>query len=161
MHPFLVALSICVVAGVAEVAAAGKDPTQCLRSLRQPRWAPPRWSWYLVGILYYSACLVSLYLVLQHDPSLAIRWRALELLLVVLVFNTVWNVTLFRLRAVGLSFWLFLPYTALVIYTVLILYKVDGEAAAPFIPYLIYLGYGCAWLYSTWTMNRAAGSPPP
>jgi len=156
MHPLLVAIAICVVIAMLEAVAAGSNPSACLRSLNQPRWSPPAWLWYFIGLLYYGACLISLWLVLRHDPSLAIRWRALELLIAVMVANALWNVVFFRFRALAISFWIFLPYSALVLVTVFVLYRVDGEAAAPFIPYLLYLPYACAWSYSVWRRNEAS-----
>ena len=153
MHPLLVALAICIAAVFLEVAAAGSNPKASLKSLRQPQWAPPTWLWLLVGVAYYGACLFSLYLVLLHDPSLESRSRALEFLVGVMLYNALWNIVLFRFRALALSFWLFVPYSLLVLITLYFLYKVDGEAAAPFIPYLLYLPYACAWMYSTWKLN--------
>ena len=154
MHQFLVAFAICVAAVLVEFVAAGKDPRAYLKRLQQPSWACPFWSWYVVGILFYGACLIALYLVLLHDPSLGIRWRAIELLITVMVLNPIWNIIFFRWHLPGLSFWFYLPFAALVLLTVYVLYLVDGEAAAPFIPFLLYLPYGCAWSYSVWRKNR-------
>lgn len=156
MHPFLVAFVICVIAVIVEAAAAGTNPRAYLLRIQQPPWALPFWSWYVVGLLFYGACLVSLFLVLRHDPSLGVRWRAIELLILIMILNPLRNVLFFRLHQVGWSFWLFLPFAGAVIATVYVLYWVDGEAAAPFIPYLLYLPYGGAWSYSVWQRNKAA-----
>jgi tryptophan-rich sensory protein len=160
MHPFLVALAICFVAIVSEAIAAGTNPSACLRALRQPSWAPPTWLWYLIGFLYYGACLISLTLVLGQDPSVAVRWQALQLLITVMILNAAWNMVFFRLRALAVSVLLFVPYAVLVCLTVYVLYLVDREAAVPFIPYLFYLPYACVWAFAVWRMNRPVQAIP-
>lgn len=148
------AFAVCFVSLLAEAAAAGKNPRAYLRSLRQPKWALPFWWWYVIGLFFYGACLASLFLLLRHDPSLALRWRAIQLLVLMLVLNPVWNGIFYRLHSRSVSFWFFPPYAALVLLTVYTLYLVNGEAAAFFIPYLCYLPYGCAWSYAVWRLNR-------
>ncbi len=154
MHPALVALAICFVSISAEIAAAGSNPRAYLHSIQQPAWALRFWSWYVIGVFFYGACFIALYLVLLHDPSLGTRWRALEYLIAIMILNPIWNAIFFRAQSFSASFWLFLPFTLLVFLTVYELYWVDGEAAAPFIPYLLYLPYGGAWTYAVWRMNR-------
>lgn len=158
MHPFLVAFVICFIAVIVEAVAAGANPRAYLQRIHQPTWALPFWSWYVVGFFFYGACLVSLFLVLRHDPSLGIRWRAIELLIAIMILNPIWNLVFFRLRRVDWSFWLFVPFVCILVVTVYVLYWVDGEAAAAFIPYLLYLPYGGAWSYSVWRGNKGAGA---
>jgi tryptophan-rich sensory protein len=97
--------------------------------------------------------LISLTVLLEQDPSLENRSRALNLLIAVMVLNAAWNVVFFRYRALAFSAVLFVPYTALVCAMVLALYRVGAIAATPFIPYLFYLPYACAWIIAVWRMN--------
>jgi len=162
VHPLLVALVICFVAAIAEAIAAGRNPSACLRALRQPSWAPPQWLWYVVGVLYYGACLVSLTVLLEQDPSLESRSIALNLLVAVMVLNAMWNVVFFRYRALAFSALMFVPYAVLVCAMVYTLYLVDGRAAAPFVLYLFYLPYACAWTIAVWKLNwRGAAARAP
>lgn len=153
MHPLLVACAICFVSVAAEAAAAGKNPRSYLKSIRQPHWALPFWSWYIVGLFFYGACLVSMYMMLANDPSLPLRWRAIKFLVLIMVLNPVWNVIFFRLHSPAVSFWFFPPFAILVLLTVYTLYLVNAHAAFPFLPYLCYLPYGFAWSYSVWRLN--------
>ncbi len=147
------AVAVCLAGMAAEAALAGRNPGAMLKSLKQPSWALPSWAWYLVGAAYYAACFVSLYRLKNASSAAEMRSLGLTLIIAVMTANTAWNFIFFRWKDFGLSFWFFLPYTALVLALVYTLSRIDLASATIFVIYLLYLPYALAWSHRTWRLN--------
>lgn len=151
---FVLPAAICLGAILAETLAAGRRPSAVIASLKQPRWALPMQAWYVVGVAYYGVCFVTLYRVMQGGTVRGLRFFALGLTVAVMGLNAVWNWVFFRRRDLGLSFRLFIPYSALVVLLLGVLIYVDLVSAALFGMYLVYFSYAIVWAYQVWRLNR-------
>jgi tryptophan-rich sensory protein len=154
MIPFVLPAALCLAAILAETLAAGRDHAAVIGSLQQPKWALPMHAWYLIGVAYYGICFVTLYRIMQGGIFRGLRFFALGLVVAVMGANAVWNWVFFRRRNLGLSFRLFIPYSALVVLLLGALILVDLVSAVLFGVYLLYFPYAMAWAYHVWKLNR-------
>jgi len=154
MSSFLIAGLICVAAAGAEGLCAGSGVSQFMKELKQPRWSPPLWAWYLVGLAYYVACFVALHRVLKTGLQEAAPRVALILLLALMAGNAGWNWIFFRRKNLRLSFWFFVPYSLLAGAVLWSLMQADALAAGVFALYVAYFPYALAWGYGVWKLNR-------
>jgi tryptophan-rich sensory protein len=148
-----VAMAVCLAGMASEAALAGRAANAFMRSLKQPAWALPVWTWYFIGLVYYAACFASLYRLVNIGSRSGTRWLCLALLILVMTANATWNFIFFRLRDLGLSFYFFLPYTILVLLLVYSLSRLDWVSALIFAIYLMYLPYALIWSHRTWKLN--------
>ena len=132
-----------------EAICAGRSPASYVKSLRQPGWALPMVAWYLVGIVYYVACFAAIYRVTRSES----RTLALALIAIVMTSNAAWNLIFFRRRNLKAAVLFYLPYSALVILLICVLWRADAVAAGLFIAYAAYLLYALAWSYRVWKLN--------
>jgi tryptophan-rich sensory protein len=84
------------------------------------------------------------------------RSLGLTLTMVMMAGNVAWNFLFFRRRDLGLSFWFFLPYTALMLVLLYALSQIDLVSAGIFLIYFLYLPYALAWGYRIWKLNGNA-----
>lgn len=155
----LISLGICAVSAMLEGICAGKNGKQYLMALRLPSYSVPFWGWYIIGVLYYVVCFVSLYRILRHDSS-TIRTLALVLILIMMSINALWNYIFFRARNLFLSFIVFIPYNVIAIALFICLMLFDRVAAFSLLPYLIYLIYANLWGYGAWKLNPKQSIAP-
>lgn len=151
MSPFLTAIIACAIAASAEGLFAGRDANKVIASYRQPGWAPPIWSWYIIGLAYYGACFLAVYRLMLLDASR--RWPALGLVFAVMAANAVWNLLFFRLKDLRLSLWFNIPYSVLLGIMMWQLMAVDRRATLIFWVYVAYLPYAATLGYFWWKMN--------
>ena len=151
-QPAVLALVACVISAALEGVLAGRGVRQYFASLRQPGYALPLWSWYIVGGLYYVMCFVVLVRILGLEPG---RTRNFALLLSakLMAANAVWNYLFFRLRSPGAAFALSVPYSLIAVGLLVCLAGLDRLAAWVLLPYLVYLLYANAWGYRLWQLN--------
>jgi tryptophan-rich sensory protein len=148
--PIIYAVGSCLAGAVAEGVLMGKDGRRFMDSLKQPRCAPPLWTWSLIGAAYYSICGVAIYrLTSRTAPSL---W-AISLVGAVIAANALWNYIYFRRRDLRLVFWYSVVYALLVIALIAVLIPADPVAAAAFGFYAAYLPYALTLFYRTWKLN--------
>jgi tryptophan-rich sensory protein len=144
--------AICALALAAETVLAGRHPALGLRSLKQPPWAPRTLVWYTVGIVYYAACFLAVYRIAQRGSS--VRSPAFWLLVAVMASNAAWNWLFFRRRDLRLSFFFFIPYSALVAAFLFTLVRHgDWLPTALWAIYTLYLPYALAWGFRVWKLN--------
>jgi tryptophan-rich sensory protein len=144
--------AICAAAIAAETVLAGRHPALVLRSLKQPPWAPRMLVWYIVGIVYYAACFLTSYRIAQRGSSM--RSPAFWLLIAVMASNAAWNWLFFRRRDFRLSFFFFVPYSALVAALLFTLLQLgDWLPIALCAIYMLYLPYALAWTFRVWKLN--------
>lgn len=150
----LISLAICIASAILEGIGAGKDVKGFFARLRQPRFAPPLWVWYIIGVAYYAMCFFLAYRILRHEGDGAVKYTALILLLVYMSINAFWNFVFFRFRNMFLAFLVGLPYIPAAIGLFVSLRQFDSAAAYIFLPYLFYLIYA-TWLgYQNWKLNE-------
>jgi tryptophan-rich sensory protein len=152
-HPFLFAFGICMLAALAEGILAGKGGIAFLESLRQPRFAPPTWAWYFIGVLFYLVCFFITARLLQIDSNTPARNLGIFLVVALLCLNAFFNFVLFRARNLLASFLLFIPYDLVALGLLTCLVALDMAAALTFVPYILYLTFATFWGYQLWRLN--------
>ena len=150
----MIALVACVVSAVLEGIFAGRGVKDYMSRLRMPRYSPPMWLWYVIGGLYYVACFVVLYRLIDRVPASGIRTTALTLIAVLMGINAFWNYIFFRARNLFLATAAGFPYSIIAIALAICLWQLDHTAAVVFLPYLVYPIYANFWGYGLWRLNR-------
>jgi len=152
MRALIVAGAICAFGAALEGIAAGGGVRQHLRTVRLPRYSPPLGLWIAIGLLYYAACFVIAYRILERGSD-RVGLLALALLLALMVANAGWNYLFFRRKALGASAVFFVPYAFLASGLLLVLVRLDAVAAWSFLLYVIYLPYAAWWLFAVRRAN--------
>ena len=151
----LFSFAVCIASAVLEGVGAGSDVKGFFARLRQPRFAPPVWVWYIVGAAYYAMCFFLAYRIFRYEgDERAAKNFALALLLIYMGINAFWNFVFFRFRNMFLAFFVTLLYIPVAIGLFISLWHFDRAAAYIFLPYLFYLVYA-TWLgYQNWQLNK-------
>ena len=149
----LLSLAICAVAAGLEGVLAGRGVKERFAELRLPAISPPLSVWVVVGALYYLICFILLYRLLASDPLRPLASMTFALLLVVMLVNAGWNYLFFRRKDLRASLLSQLPYGALLLGLVGLLWQLDRRAAVVLVPYILYLGYAAWWGYRLWRLN--------
>lgn len=156
LSPWIVAAVICAAMGALEAAFAGKDPIGALRTIRQPRWAPPIWIWAIIGGVWYAICYVGLARLLPRFREAP--WPFI-LLLGLMLANGAWGIIQFRMKRYDLGFLFCVPYAALAATFLAIVWPIDQLSFYLFAGYAIYFVYGGAWGWAIWRLNSRAQPP--
>jgi benzodiazapine receptor len=160
MRSAILAVTICGLAALLEGGLAGGVVRAHFRTLRLPRYTPPLWAWVVIGALYYVGCFIVLYRLFRLD-SRSLLWSvAMSLALLMLAINAVWNLLFFRLKNLRASVLALIPYSLVAVFLAFSLAQLDPVAAWALAPYLVYLVYANAWVYSLWKANENVASPP-
>lgn len=153
-YAVLISLAICVASAILEGIGAGRDVKGFFARLRQPRFSPPVWVWYIIGVIYYVACFFVSYRILRQEDDDSVIYLALTFLLVFMSINAFWNFVFFRFRNMFYAFMITLPYIPVAVGLFVSLWQFDRTAAFVFLPYLFYLVYA-TWLgYQNWKLNE-------
>src|SRR5262245_31317765 len=127
-HALVLALLVCAVAAILEGIAAGRGVRQRFGELSMPQFSPPLRAWVVIGVAYYVVCFTVLYRLLLLSGA-GLRTVGLILILLILLANAVWNYLFFRRRSLRLSFGVSVPYSAVAVVLLAILFKLDRIAA--------------------------------
>lgn len=149
---WLIAGVICLAAVAAEGLMSG-DTSAFLKSIKQPRWAPPLPAWIAIGLLYYAACFFALTRVLAFGVERPAAAAALAVLMVVMAANAAFNWIFFKRRDFRAAYYYYFPYLALVITLIALLAQIDVLSAGVFIAYACYVPFALIWSYRVWKLN--------
>jgi tryptophan-rich sensory protein len=121
--------------------------------LRQPRYAPQLWTWFLIGLAYYALFFVLLRSLLRRPPIGYWTDVALVLTASLLIANAGWNWIFFRRKDLFLSSIVFIPYLLLAVTLLVTLQHLQSPLSGWFALYVAYLGYAAWWTYRVWRLN--------
>jgi translocator protein len=145
-----IAALICFGFAALEAMLSGRSPAGTLKSINQPKWAPPFWAWVVIGAVWYGICLLSLARLLPHLLEAPLPF---VLLLTLMAANVLWGVILFKAKRYDIAFVALVPYAALLLYFLLAVSSVDRPSLLLFAGYGAYLAYATAWSWSVWQLN--------
>ena len=155
---FAIALSLtmAIVGGL----LTGNQLTQWFATLHKPRFQLPLWGFVCVGLFGYIIDVIIAYRLLTVVPEQTARIIALTALIVVMLYNELWNIVLFRWHNTFASFLgiliFFVPLTILQITLVF----VDSVSAWLLLVYLFWaIGYDIPWAYRLWRLNPTEIQP--
>ena len=143
-------LAMAIVGGL----LTGNQLTQWFATLHKPRFQLPLWGFVCVGLFGYLVDVIIAYRLLTVVPGQSARIIALTALIVVMLYNELWNIVLFRWHNTFASFLgvvLFLiPLTILQVTLLL----VDSVSAWLILVNLLWVvGYDIPWTYRLWRLN--------
>jgi translocator protein len=155
---FAVALSLgmAIVGGL----LTGNQLTEWFATLRKPRLQLPLWGFVCVGLFGYIVDVIIAYRLLTVVPEQTARIIALTALIVVMLYNELWNIVLFRWHNTFAGFLgvlvFLIPLTILQVTLVL----VEHVSAWLVLVYLLWvIGYDIPWAYRLWRLNPPETQP--
>ena len=107
------------------------------KDLNRPPLSPPSWIFPVVWTILYILMGISSYIVYESDSEL--KNKALTVYIIQLAVNFIWPILFFNLEMFLLSFVWLLILLALIIYMILLFYKISPIAAYLQIPYLLWI----------------------
>jgi translocator protein len=145
-------IGVSLAAGLIGNWLGGGGDAQFYQQLDRPPWAPPPWLFGPVWIVLYVLMGVAAWLVWRERGFGRARFP-LVLFLVHLIFNAAWTGIFFGLQRFGLAFAEILVLWALIVWLVVLFWRIRPLAGALLIPYLLWVTYAAALTYALWRMN--------
>jgi benzodiazapine receptor len=155
---FAVALSLvmAIVGGL----LTGNQLTEWFATLHKPRFQLPLWSFVCVGLFGYIVDSIITYRLLTVVPEQIARIIALTALIVVMLYNELWNIVLFRWHNTFAGFLGVLAFSAPLAFLQVTLALVDHVSAWLVLVYLVWvIGYDIPWAYRLWRLNPPETQP--
>jgi len=122
--------------------------------LRTPRWQLPLWAFIGVGIVVYVLDAVIAYRLLTVLHDRAGRVVALTALVVVMLYNEVWNYAFLGLRSTFAGLLGVLAFLAPLAVLQVALAVYDRPSAVLLLVYVVWvIGYDVPWAYTLWRLN--------
>ncbi len=122
--------------------------------LAKPRIQLPLWGFYVVGGIVYLMDAIILYRLIEFVSPKDARIVILTALLVVMLYNELWNYAFFGLRSTLAGFIGLLGFLAPLIILHVTLFVYDPPSAFVLLPYSIYVVvYDIPWTYALWKLN--------
>ena len=153
---WLSAILIVMLAAIGGVLITGDPTVGPYALLRQPPWAPSLDGWMAVAAIYYVAAALILARLLQRISAPSAT-TALSLVVLVLIGNEVWNVTLFQFGRPDLAFYALFPFGGLVLAAAITAGRVDLVSAMILAAYLAWVGFDIAWTRALMSLNGLGG----
>ena len=156
----LVAVTLSLGMAIAGGLLTGNQLTQWFVTLHKPRLQLPLWGFVCVGLYGYLVDSVITYRLLTVVPEQTTRIIALTALIVVMLYNELWNIILFRWHNTFASFLGVLIFLIPLIILQVTLVLVDSVSAWLVFVYLLWvIGYDIPWAYRLWRLNPPQTQP--
>jgi translocator protein len=138
----------------------GNQLTRWFATLRKPRFQLPLWGFVCVGLFGYLVDSVIAYRLLTVVPEQTDRIIALTALIVVMLYNELWNIVLFRWHNTFAGFLGVMAFLAPLTILQVALLLVDNVSAWLLLVYLVWvIGYDIPWAYRLWRLNPPQAQP--
>lgn len=122
--------------------------------LQKPLWTPPGYLFGPVWSILYLSMGVAAWLVWRRAGSAQVG-VALTLFVVQLVLNGLWSWIFFGMQRPDLAFVEILILWAVILATMVALWRVSSAAGALFIPYAAWVSFAAVLNYFIWQLNTA------
>ena len=155
---FAVALSLgmAIVGGL----LTGNQLTQWFATLHKPRLQLPLWGFVCIGLYGYLVDSIIAYRLLTVVPGQTARIVALTALIIVMLYNELWNIVLFRWHNTYAAFLGILVFLIPLIFLQVTLVLVDAVSAWLVFVYVLWVfGYDIPWAYRLWRLNSPLVHP--
>ena len=155
---FAVALSLGM--AIAGGLLTGNQLTRWFATLHKPRLQLPLWGFVCVGLFGYLVDSVITYRLLTAVAEQTIRIIALTVLIVVMLYNELWNIVLFRWHNTFASFLGVLVFLIPLTLLQVMLMLMDAVSGWLVFVYLLWvIGYDLPWAYRLWRLNPPLMQP--
>lgn len=150
---FVVALGICLLAGyIGSYYSTPEIPTW-YESLQKPDITPPSWVFAPVWTILYFFMGLSLYWILETGVRNQDAKLGLILFIFQLVLNVAWSFIFFSLHTTFFSFLIIVMLCAVLICTIVQLFRFSIPAAAILIPYVLWVSFAAYLNYAILILN--------
>jgi len=123
-------------------------------SLQQPALAPPSWVFGPVWTSLFALIGVALWLVWRrYDEAPQPTRLALGVFTVHFLFNLGWSAVFFGMREIGWALVVIAVLWLLIVKTMWAFHRVDRQAAALLVPYLIWVTFAAYLNYQFWVLK--------
>ncbi len=141
LRDLLVSMLIAELAGVINsVFTASSIPTW-YAGLERPWWTPPSWIFNPAWFVLYILVGISAYFVWEVRHQRKEAESALVFYGVQLLFSSFWGIIFFGLQEIGLALAEIFVLWLLIIYTMILFFRVSKPAGWVLVPYLIWVSY--------------------
>lgn len=155
----LVSIFIAELAGVVGSVYTASSIPAWYTGLEKPWWTPPNWIFGPVWVALYALMGFSAYLVWEVRHRKKEAEGALLFYGVHLFFNSLWSLIFFGLQNVGLALVEIFFLWLLIIYTMILFFRVERTAGWVFVPYLIWVSFAMMLNYSLVSAQLCNSSP--
>ncbi|HUT39042.1 MAG TPA: TspO/MBR family protein [Methanoregula sp.] len=150
---FVIAMSICLLAGfIGSYYTTPEIPTW-YASLQKPDLTPPPWIFAPVWTVLYIFMGLSLYWILESGINIPEAKLGLILFIFQLVLNVGWSFLFFALHTTFFSFLIIVMLWAVLLCTIVQVYRVSIPAAGLLIPYIIWISFAAYLNYAILILN--------
>src|ERR1700724_2710663 len=150
----LIALALSLGMAVLGGLLTGNQLTQWFATLQKPHLQLPLWAFVSVGVIVYVFDTIIAYRLLTVVPDQTDRVIALTALVVVMLYNELWNIVLFRWQNTFAGFLGVLAFLAPLLILQVTLFLVETVSAVLILIYVIWvIGYDIPWSYALWRLN--------
>ncbi len=122
-------------------------------TLNKPFFNPPSWVFGPVWISLYFMMGVASYLVYERIGKDDLAKRSLVVFFIHLFFNASWSVMFFGLESPGVAFVNIVILWGLILFLVLVFFRVSRVAGYLFVPYLLWVSFAGVLNFSIWWLN--------
>jgi tryptophan-rich sensory protein len=151
-----VAAGICVGMAALGAAVTGTGVRTWYPTIRHPSFEPPLWGFVLIGMLVYLLEGIVLYRLLTNVDDRGGRVVAVAALVIVMLYNELWNAALFRLRSPFAAFIGLLGFLAPLGILEVALFVYEPASGWLMLVYVAWvLVYDVQWSYRLWRLNAA------
>lgn len=138
----------------------GNQLTRWFATLHRPRFQLPLWGFVCVGLYGYLIDSIIAYRLLTVVPEQTARIIALMALIVVMLYNELWNIVLFRWHNTFAGFLGVLIFLLPLAFLQAALALVDSVSAWLVFVYVLWvIGYDIPWAYQLWRLNPPLAHP--
>ncbi len=152
----VVAVVVCVAMALLGGLLTGNSLKGWYAGLAKPRWQIPLWAFVAIGLIGYVMDAVILYRLLSFAHDSAGKVIALTAMIVVMLYNELWNYAFFGWRSTLAGFVGIVAFLAPLTILQVILVEYDSLSALLMLVYVVWvIGYDIPWAYTLWKLNRA------
>jgi benzodiazapine receptor len=150
----LIALALSLGMAILGGLLTGNQLTRWFATLQEPRLQLPLWAFVGVGVIGYVFDTIIAYRLLTEVPDQTDRIIALTALVVVMLYNELWNIVLFRWQNTFAGFLGVLAFLAPLLILQVTLFLVETISAVLVLIYVVWvIGYDIPWSYTLWRLN--------
>ena len=155
LTPLVVSVVVPLAMAVFGTMLAGDGLRAWYPTIRHPRLEPPLWGFVLIGLVVYVIDGVIVYRLLAVVDEPIGQAIGLTGVLVVMLYNELWNAVLFRLRSPYWAMVGLFGFLAPLLVLVVTLFLVDALSGWLMLAYLAWvIGFDVPWIVRLWQLNR-------
>ncbi len=150
----LVAVALSLGMAIVGGLLTGNQLAQWFATLYKPRIQLPLWGFVCIGLYGYLVDSIIAYRLLTVVSGQTARIVALTALIIVMLYNELWNIVLFRWHNTYAAFLGILVFLIPLIFLQVTLVLVDAVSAWLVFVYVLWVfGYDIPWAYRLWRLN--------